>query len=188
MRKENEQQVQPQPQPQPVEQNENWANLLMLFSPLFVYYYFQANRLACKPATWNVKKYLKKYWFLTIVLLPINLLLFRLIFSNALKGQWALAGVCLVINWGCFYPATQLVLSMKLSEIHKDLWHGLVSPSWMATINWSINQHGYKTAHELFQKMSYRIPLKSEKLSSVICLDANPKDYRPRFLLNELNK
>ena len=179
MRKENEQQQQ-QPQQQPVEDNENWANVLMLFSPLFVYYYFQANRLACKPATWDVKKYLKKYWLLAIFLLPINLLLFKLILSNLLKGEWVLAGICLVINWVCFYPATQLVLSMKLSEIHKDLWHGLVSPSLMATINWSINQHGYKTAHELFQKYSYRIPLRSEKLSSVICLDANPKDYRPR--------
>ena len=178
MKKEYEQQVQSQPQPE--EGNENWVNLLMLLSPLFVYYYFQASRLACKSATWNVKKYLKKYWVLAILLTPVNVLLFKLIFSYVLNGEWIQASVALVINWVCFYPASRLVLSMKLSEIQKDLWHGLVSPSLMATIKWSINQHGYKTAHELFQKMSYLVPLRSEKMTSVIGLDANPKDYRPR--------
>jgi len=178
MKKEYEKQVQPQPQPE--EGNENWVNLLMLLSPLFVYYYFQASRLACKSATWNVKKYLKKYWVLAIILIPVNVLLFKFIVSYILNGDWIQASVALVINWVCFYPASRLVLSMKLSEIQKDLWHGLVSPSLMATIKWSISQHGYKTAHELFQKMSYLVPLRSEKMTSVIGLDANPKDYRPR--------
>ena len=178
MKKEYEQQVQPQPQSE--EGNENWVNLLMLLSPLFVYYYFQASRLACKSATWNVKKYLKKYWVLAIILIPVNVLLFKFIVSYILNGDWIQASVALVINWVCFYPASRLLLSMKLSEIQKDLWHGLVSPSLMATIKWSISQHGYKTAHELFQKMSYLVPLRSEKMTSVIGLDANPKDYRPR--------
>lgn len=92
----------------------------MLFSPLFVYY-FQAERLACKPATWDVKNFLKKYLLLAIILLPVNLILFKLIHSFAPKGEWFQAGASLVLNWFCFFPATRQLLSRKLSEIQKDL-------------------------------------------------------------------
>jgi hypothetical protein len=50
----------------------------------------------------------------------------------------------------------------------------------MATINWAISQHGYKRAKDFFKSLSYTIPLRSESNSSVIALDANSPDYRPR--------
>ena len=64
--------------------------------------------------------------------------------------------------------------------LFRSLWHGLVSPSLMATINWAISQHGFKRAKDFFKSLSYTIPLRSESNSSVIALDANSPDYRPR--------
>lgn len=160
-------------------ENEIWTSLLLLLSPLFLYFYFQAGRLACKPLSWDVKNYLKKYWLLAVLLLPANFLLLKLISIHALKGNWIPASVMLFFNWLLFYPASRLVLSNRLSKIQTDLWHGLVSPSLMATINWAISQHGYKRAKDFFKSLSYTIPLRSESNSSVIALDANSPDYRP---------
>jgi hypothetical protein len=173
-----------QQNPQIEQQNENeseaWVGLLMLLSPLFVYFYFQSGRLACKPSSWNVKNSVKKYWLLTAMLLPVNLLLFKLIFSSAIKGHWVFLAVTLLANWVCFYPASRLVLSNRLSEVQKNLWHGLVSPSLMATTTWAITQHGYKKARDFFQSLNYVIPLRSAIGTSIIALDANLRDYRPR--------
>ncbi|MEI7494574.1 MAG: type IV secretion system DNA-binding domain-containing protein, partial [Alphaproteobacteria bacterium] len=165
---------------EPEKSSDSWVNVLMFLSPLFVYYYFQANRLACKPSNWNVKNVIHKYWVLSIILLPINLLLAKLIVNNLLKGEWIFVIIGLSINWLLFYPASRILFSFKLSEIQRELWHGLVSPSLMTTIRWAINQHGFLKAQSYFQKLSFLIPLKSNSGTSVLGLDANAPDYRPR--------
>ena len=50
----------------------------------------------------------------------------------------------------------------------------------MTTIRWAINQHGFLKAQSYFQKLSFLIPLKSNSGTSVLGLDANAPDYRPR--------
>ena len=165
---------------EPEKSSDSWVNVLMLLSPLFVYYYFQANRLACKPSNWDIKNVINKYWVLSIILLPINLLLAKLIFNNLLKGEWIFLIIGLSINWLLFYPASRILFSFKLSEIQRELWHGLVSPSLMTTIRWAINQHGFLKAQSHFQKLSFLIPLKTNSGTSVLGLDASAPDYRPR--------
>lgn len=84
-----------------------------------------------------------------------------------------------MLNWICFYPASKLVLSYRLSQIQKNLWHGLVSPSYMASTKWAIIEHGFRTAIDQFKKLDYLVPLRTKNSKSIIGLNANQTDYRP---------
>ena len=162
-------------------ENENWLAIFLLISPLFLYYYFWADRLACRASSWNVKRDTRKLAILTILILPLNFLMFRLMVHFAGNSNWAMCLSILLINWICFYPASKLVLSYRLSQIQKNLWHGLVSPSYMTSTKRAIIQHGFRSAKEQFKKLGYLVPLRTVNDKSIVGINANQTDYRPRL-------
>jgi hypothetical protein len=108
------------------EENENESNdgfILFIkaivgicFIPLVIGY-FGIPRFASSSKVWRIKEFTLKLVFLSILLLPVQVILFKFSFHFLFHKNWALGILLIFLSWITLTPLSLLIGSYRLTEI-----------------------------------------------------------------------
>lgn len=150
-----------------------------LFALPLVIAYFITPSLASRKEIWQIKEFNSRKLFLVIVSsIPLNLLLAYSLFHTAMKSQWFLFGILVLLFWISLIPLTIFIISRKLSETQTLLQKGMLPPDLLDPIRQAIQFASFERAVRLFKKMDFSIPFKSSKGKPYLGILAHQRDHR----------